>query len=223
MKQDVSLCTLRTNNYGSKCSVFEIHQDLCASCNENYFLSSDKLSCLPAPNQTETKGHIFSCKEMEECHHEVSYTGLSSNLEILLSCHKCKQISQIPFVSISGSASYSGITSLKEYNVEGDFTASTFRDFKGGKSVFCAEPSKESFNITDSNKWAFPSNCAVGVLNVDSLPDASDSATLTNVDRTKVAVFCGACETGYYPTFGEDNANDELTNMVASCTLIANC
>lgn len=112
---------------------------------------------------------------------------------------------------------------MREYNVEGAFVNKTYNDFKGGRSVFCANPDKTSFNITDPNKWNFPENCAIGVLNVDSLPDASSSTSLLNADRTKVAVFCGACKPGYKPVYAKDANSTSLEFVVASCTSIGHC
>lgn len=60
---------------------------------------------------------------------------------------------------------------------------------------------------------------------MDSMNDASDSNKLTAVDRSKIAVFCGACLPGYRPVYGMDNTGNpqKVDFMVASCEKIDNC
>lgn len=85
----------------------------------------------------------------------------------------------------------------------------------------CKKPLFSDFNI-DTAKFNFPSNCGIGVFNVDSVLDASDS-NKTTADRTKMAVFCGACLPGYKPTYAKDGNGDDIDIMVVACTAIANC
>lgn len=79
----------------------------------------------------------------------------------------------------------------------------TYKDNDGGKAIFCAEPVATTFKI-ESPKWNFPLNCALGILNVDSTPDSSNSTKQTLIDRSKLAVFCGACKPGYRAIYGTD-------------------
>jgi hypothetical protein len=79
-----------------------------------------------------------------------------------------------------------------------------------------------SFKI-DPIKWTFPTNCALGLLNVDSVADSSSSTKTTLIDRTKVAVFCGACKPGFRPVYGTDTLNQKVQFVITSCEPIANC
>lgn len=98
----------------------------------------------------------------------------------------------------------------------------TYRDNEGGKAVFCAEPVSTSFKIDQAN-WNFPQNCALGLLNVDSVPNSSSSTLNASIDRSKLATFCGACKPGYRAVYGTDNLNEQVNVVITSCELIQNC
>lgn len=160
---------------------------------------------------------------MEECNTEVNYAGLDVTISSMVSCHECKLPNQIPFLAVSGDTTYFTINNLKAYNLTINAPFSTiYAGGEGGRSVFCAEAVYGTFDIA-SNDWAFPTNCAIGILNVDSVADATSSASTTNVDRDAMAVFCGACEPGYYPTYGTDTLGNDIDYMIGSCTAITNC
>lgn len=77
--------------YENNCLTFEIKSDTCSTCKQNYFLSDDKISCLPAPKVDKLAlGYLHKCSMMSECVIHSRFHGLNTQLESVLSCHECK-------------------------------------------------------------------------------------------------------------------------------------
>ena len=148
-------------------------------------MDTTKLICESAPNDENSKGSILNCARMNKCHTRIRYDGLLSQTEKVVSCHQCKNSSQIPFVAVKAGSPFAGIEGLKRYNVN-QTNAQPYNKLAGGYSNFCMEPINTNFNIAAQN-WTFPTNCAIGALNVDQIPDSSSSTqtTLNLVDATK--------------------------------------
>ena len=43
------------------------------------------------------------------------------------------------------------------------------------------------------------------------------------IDRTKLAVFCGACKPGYRAVYGTDTLANKVNFVITRCELIENC
>lgn len=80
----------------------------------------------------------------------------------------------------------------------------------------CLSPISKNFkNLTPFN---FPPNCALGLINPNKLPNATDSNKSHSVDFKNLSILCTACLEGYYPT-----RNTKNYYQVSSCTKIDNC
>lgn len=161
---------------------------------------------------------------MEECIEDMRYEGLHPHLEQIFSCHKCKKQNEIPFAAVGGGSSFTKITEINAWGLSDFSNGKTYKDNKGGRGVFCSTATASAFKI-DPSKWTFPTNCALGLLNVDAQPDASNSTKNVGIDRSKLAVFCGACKPGYRAVYGMDNANPskKVDFVITSCEPITNC
>ena len=195
-------CTIRDPYPIPNCQTHASGSNSCEVCNENFFLNAGAcvdqsgVSVTPAPKA----GHILNCTPYSKCNKEKFFHGISSHISSVLSCHECLSATEIPFAFIRGGAPYSGITGINEYNNILD-TQLVYDQERGGLSTQCLEPVMANFSISDSLLFNFPTNCAVGINNVNSPPDATDSSTDTSVDLTKISVFCGACKPGYSPSY----------------------
>ena len=159
---------------------------------------------------------------MESCDQE-KYEGLDAHLSSIVSCHKCKDPTRIPFVSVNlDKLEDDKITSISHYTLENVSANEFYSKGVTGFSTDCLEPINTTFNI-DANKFNFPDNCAIGVIKANSVPDSTDSNKSVNVDRTKISTFCGSCKPGYSRTPAMDGNNRPVSYMTSNCALITNC
>lgn len=67
----------------------------------------------------------------------------------------------------------------------------------------CLSPISKNFgNPTPFN---FPPNCALGIINPNKIPDATDSNKSDFVNFKNLSILCTACKEGYYPTRNTKN------------------
>ena len=167
-----------------------------------------------------SEGYIEECVEMTDCGIQVRY-GLDSIWEKLVSCHKCNNNEQIPFLMIN-TKSLTDPTPEKfvPYNL-------ATLDWKGSsnpekKNMECLPIDKESFGyVVENDKFNLPDNCGFGVVNLnyrdgDTTNNSSENPA-SSVD--KLAIYCGGCKPMYRP-----DPLSFLYNFVKiRCTAIENC
>lgn len=220
-------CLTRTNYPIANCGVYSITQDICQTCETNYILALDSLSCAPTtPINTSpavVSGSIFACRAMTDCS-ATYYEGLPSYVGAIASCHVCTDNTKIPFIAVRAGLSYTEITGLNEYGLSvPNVLTDAFDKGSGDKAVQCLQPVNSSFGIAAA-KFNFPSNCALGIINTNAVPDATDSNITTGVDRAKISVFCASCSAGYKRTIAQDNTGSTSVSLMAgSCAQITNC
>jgi len=221
-------CLPRTIDFGPSCKTLDPINDLCTECAMHYFINSDKTACIPTPAvatiSSSFYGFLAACSRIDNCLAD-RLDGLDLSVSAFASCHKCAETSKIPFVAVKAGSPYSKISGLSSFNwtISGD--AKTFDSGKYGWSVNCLEVNAKSFNISVS-AFSFPENCGLGVLNVNSRPDASHSKNQVNVDLNKIGVFCGACNPGFKASPGftlVNGVSTQITSFIPACTAIANC
>ena len=220
-------CVSRTNYPIANCEVYTVNLDTCQSCEVNYILSVDSLTCAPTtPVNTSPAilpGSIFACRDMNDCDPNY-YEGLPAKLNAITSCHKCADANKIPFVAVRAGLSYSEITGLNQFGLAvQDIDTDAFDKGTGGEAILCLEPVAASFGI-DGAKFNFPDNCGIGIINTNAVPNATDANLSTGVDRTRISVFCGSCGPGYKRVIAKDTSGTtDVDLMAGSCTQIANC
>ena len=218
-------CETRSNmaSYSGNCKEFEAYSDSCKVCQPNFILDIDNNTCEPAITTTK-RGSILNCAPMQTCNVEVKFDGLHPHLESVVSCHQCRDPTQIPFVAIAGDQSFTKIEGIGKYGIN---SSDEYKDLDGGKSVFCEVPNFAKFGHADTLNFNFPDFCAIGVMNVNSAKDSSFSNVfdplVDKIDRTKVAVFCGACQPGYKAIYNVDATDVSVDFVITKCELIDNC
>ncbi len=124
------------------------------------------------------------------------YANLSAELNALFSCHVCETPTKIPFAYVEAADSYDGILGISANSVANK----------------CHFTTADSLEI--SGAFAFPSNCALGVVNKHSADDDASGATQSTPDPAKLKAFCVACKPGYAPQYALTTAN---VAVVYSC------
>jgi hypothetical protein len=217
--------TCQTRTAVTNCQTYTPNADTCQTCQTGYD-GSGTLSCtlpfVPKNTLTNNIGYIEECKAMTTCSANKFYGGLSPLLSKIFSCHECSTTGQIPFAFISGGDPYSNFIGLKEYGITGINPPAAFSGNVNGTAIQCLAPTAASFQITAS-KFSFPNNCGLGFVNVDSQFDASASSSSSNVDLTKIAVFCVACLPKFTPSTATSTGGSTIPVFVSSCQTIANC
>jgi hypothetical protein len=167
------------------------------------------------------KGFIKSCSKMSSCDDTIFRSGLTKAINSLASCHKCVELTKIPFIFVSAGATYTNdALNIKSYDMN---LANPKSVSSGGITVDCLNPTATIFTYKLSN---LPANCAIGLINIDATTKNNDDASKsTAVDRTKIGSFCVACAPGYKPGKAMDSANPAIVvkHLVPSCTAIPNC
>ena len=236
-------CTTRTQTSVASCSTYSETADACAACNAGNTFSSGTCTAVtvtanPAdptiianPYKTflsNVGGYLDTCSTtIPNCDANTFYENLNAPASTLFSCHKCTGGTyRIPFVFLhAGNSTYSGPISLSSYGLNATITSTDFYGFyDGGTSIQCLDVAATSFHATFLNgKFNFPTNCALGLYNIWSAFDASSSNQATNVDKTKIAAICLACQPGYKSAGATDTSSAVVPAMVSSCTAISNC
>ncbi len=69
--------------------------------------------------------------------------------------------------------------------------------------------------------YTFPSECGLGIINLaSSTGNSTDNIkAIANVTNANLAVFCGGCKPGFYPT----PINNSNPHIAIKCTVIQNC
>ena len=214
-------------------------QDACSYCAAGFTLAANACTAVvvqtnvPLPTVTvqpykyfldNTGGYLDTCATaITDCARSTYYNGLDAPLSVFFSCHACETSPNIPFVFLNaGNGTYSGITTLFSYSLTNS-TEATPGWYDGGLALRCLNPVSTSFHSALTNKFNFPANCALGIMNVLSALDARASASSTEVDKTQMAVFCGACKPMYSPSTALDATSTLVPTMVSACTIIAHC
>ncbi len=209
------------------CKTYDKEADTCNTCNDAYFKDGTACSLKPSNSNNSLaihKGYIRSCAEYTDCAADF-FAGLSAKLNAIFSCHKCTTSNKIPFAPIRGLTPYSAIDGLNKYSINVGAN-NLFQSGSGNHSVECLEPIPASFNLESlDNLFNFPDQCGLGLINTSLKPIAQDSNKQTGVDRSKIGVFCAACNPGYKAVGSTDNASSPVVveHMVSRCDKIANC
>lgn len=190
-----------------------------ANCEYYVFVSDTDIKCIRC--KTGFHGDVVVdkidlCVEMNSCDvtTQVVDGGLLTKPEYLLfgtalstffSCFKCKAVNHIPMISISFPAARNGKPPvLKAYKIKTVMDAateiySTLTEGVTGKNIDCYDiTNRESFGIELANNFTFPTNCALGYINVDSKANASTSI-IDSPTENQAAVQCIACKSGFRP------------------------
>lgn len=166
-------------------------------------------------------GFVKTCAKMSSCDDTVFRSGLTKAINSLASCHKCIELTKIPFVFVSAGTTYTNdALAVKSYDMS---LVSPKTAVTGGVTVDCINPTSTVFTYKLSN---LPTNCAIGLINIEAGTRNNDDASKsTGVDRAKIGAFCVACAPGYKPGKAMDNAATPVLvkHMVPSCTAISNC
>ena len=155
------------------------------------------------------RGSIPICSALSTCS-DTWYRGLSAELDILFSCHACTDATgapdatTIPFVSVEADDNYTGVKGISSH------TESNFCHKTDSNQTLVPNP-----DPTTANKWNFPTNCALGVLNNASIADASDATVAAPTDGTKLKAFCAACKPGHLPKY--NNITGANVKVVYQC------
>lgn len=221
------LCTARTV-LTDLCKTYNPKADKCDECVDNYYIDATKTSCIPTAavrfSGSNFSAFLGACSPMNSCTTDYIH-GLTSTLSAYVSCHRCLNSREIPFVFVRGGVSYTNILGLVDYNLNPGKVGASLDYGIHGHSVSCLAPQASTFSLA-ATAFAFPANCAIGVVNANSPLDASQSSTATAVDLKKIAVFCGACQPGYKGiggTYSTNNGPAAIPHFLSSCTTIANC
>lgn len=172
----------------------------------------------------EGAGYIASCVDFSTCEkttidsgglitNKTDFNVLKTSWNAFFSCYQCKGDNIIPFVALDFSVT-ANFPQIDEFGASP--AGAAYNTISGGKSVDCYTISNDSFGINDSANFNFPANCALGVIDVTAVPDATES-NIAAPSAGKASVFCIACKPGYKPTRVTNNAN---LLMVYECTLI---
>lgn len=221
-----NLCTPRLNIIDPLCSMYDPFSDMCNQCISDYYLSASKTNCIATAavrfSNSNYSAFVDSCSLMHSCTTDF-VPGLDLVLSSYVSCHRCLNTAEIPFVFVRGGAPYTRIMGLVDYGLG---TNATSMDFgKYGHSTACLVPQASVFGIPGSS-FNFPVNCAVGVANGNSALDATHSNQPANVNLSRIAVFCGACQPGFRAVGGVATGGSALSpipNFISSCQQIPNC
>lgn len=223
-----NVCTLRVNTPLIYCKTVAIQDDKCNECIDGYFLDPSKTICNPTPSVNYSpspfNGFLSACSPLNECTPDF-IDGIDLNIASLLSCHKCADPTFIPFLVVSGGYPYSSIKGLQAFNLQASNVTTGWDFGRNGESNMCLAPQSGTFSIPQA-LWTFPANCAIGILNANAVPDSSHSTTLTGINLSKIAVFCGACQPGFKAVIGTTLLNGvqvPVPNMIAQCQAISNC
>lgn len=165
-------------------------------------------------------GQVTRCDAWSNCLTDVELHGLPVRLNHVLSCHACQDPLTVPHVFLGLSSSLSDIRlTLKGFNISEAFPK-TGTGVQNSYSIECLAPG----SIVGATNQTPDPNCAIHIVNVEASSGSSlHSTRLTGLDRTKVAVFCGACKPGYIPLPGKDSLGVSPQLLVASCVAIDGC
>ena len=183
---------------------------------------SNKLGCIRCKNGYKGKVEKFNneffikeCIIMEKCDNSSNKGGLSKNIDKLFSCQICKDYQELPTLFINSNSDYNGINGLQTY--DNDFNNSEI----GGETVKCLKPTKTDLKITGD--FSIPENCSHLIYNINSNKDSSNSNQISNIDKTKISVFCTSCKPGFKKIKSLDNSENEIKNFAGRCESIENC
>ena len=215
--------TVKDRTILSHCLEFHPREDACLTCESGYIVSSSDKSCVLEPSNPLSieqihRGFVRSCDSMTSCSNTF-FEGLSVGLEQVFSCHQCSRTGEIPFAALRLGSDRRNAPSLSDYSLSSE----TPNLGTGGFSNSCLAPVASTFGLGQSSRFAFPSQCALGVINTDVPADASHSARATGVDRAKVSVTCAACRPGFAASLAKDSSDQPIAFMVSQCTAIENC
>lgn len=188
---------------------------------------------------------ITSCPD-SECSNTFVH-GLSVELNSILSCHLCSN-GKIPYLFGTGGTTFTTITDIKSYDLTNTTPGELSDPISGGKTVGCYLKNDPILNIRNLN---LHTNCAIAFFNVksdvqtittpneiiedplldpivDKFLSAEDSNKKFEVNLTKIAAFCIACERGKRPIKATSDLESEasptyIPYMVADCEDIPNC
>ena len=153
--------------------------------------------------------------------HHLNYSNGQGPYNKFFSCFSCSV--GIPVAALvtdlTSTSNLGKITSMRAF----DFDNVGISYDTGGTIVAPGEATTCIDIDTKVTGGILPTNCGLAILNVASDKDAAD-ADISNFANDKIAAFCVACLPGYEPTLIATNTNnDNLTHIVTSCSLIANC
>jgi hypothetical protein len=133
------------------------------------------------------------------------------------SCYACTNPKAIPFVAVEIPADVSLMPTVVKYNLTNTTSFKTFGGSEApGYNTFCAEPVFSSFPSIGEANFAFVDNCALGVLNI--LSDQNSTETdLQAPNGDKAAVYCLACKKGYLPLKMTNSGTGIHLNGVYQC------
>ena len=171
-------------------------------------------------------GIISSCVDFSTCEKSITNSAgllfskadlgvLKTTWSAYFSCFQCKG-DNLPFVALDFSDNTAPPV-ISEFGLSVTAPA-LYNTGTGGKDIDCYPIAKTSFGISQDSDFNFPDNCAMGVIDVTSAPNAAES-NIAAPTAGKASVFCIACKPGYRPT-RVTSAVGLL--MVYECTQISN-
>lgn len=160
------------------------------------------------------------------------YINAHLGLTKYFSCLSCTTTGYIPFAFVESGAAQYNISKLLSYNINltgSPYDAGITDDSLAGDAIQCINAYNGAgasiiSTILGTTDNSFPGNCALGVLNIDSDGDSTDSILGNHSVATKLAAYCVACKPGFAPTYIKDDTDTTtIYQVVNACTAITNC
>ena len=199
------------------------------NCDYYKIYDSTKIGCIKCKHgftgtlKVEGSGAYINKCESFSCG-KTFVPGLPVKLNSYISCHTCSSGKLPVLFAAAGTSAYTQISGLKRYKLD-----SQTNDWDNvdqvitGKSMNCYSKTELS-SLSTISPINLPDNCSILLMNIESTNANAESANLTtNVNTSKLAVMCLACEKGYRRKIGKLSNGEDVPFMVGKCEVIENC